>query len=158
MHANSRASGPGSLDTADCRRRSAADSPTAVQPIKLIRLNRRNSRQDTERNETSECLLSCSSATGNRQRYGLIGAKAVCAAGTIWDSQPVTPNDIELHRVTLSDCCAWHRPRILLICKALTTVSHDRGHRFKPCTAQHQIKRLGHFIISLRHTYGTRNG
>jgi hypothetical protein len=62
-------------------------------------------------------------------------------AGTIWDSQPVTPNDFKLRRVTLNDCCAWPSPRIWLICKALTTVSHGRGHRFKPCTA-HQIKHL----------------
>jgi hypothetical protein len=57
----------------------------------------------------------------------------------------MTPNDIELRRVTLSDCCAWPSPRISLICKALTTVSHGRGHRFKPGTA-HQIKhlRVGH--------------
>ena len=28
-------------------------------------------------------------------------------------------------------------PRLSLICKALTTVSHGRGHRFNPCTAHH---------------------
>jgi hypothetical protein len=44
--------------------------------------------------------------------------------GTIQDSQLVTPSDIKLHRVMLSDCCAWRSPHILLICKALTTVSH----------------------------------
>ena len=54
----------------------------------------------------------------------------------------MTPNDIELHRVTLSDCCSWPSPRISWICKALTTVSHGRGHRFKPCTAHHKIKHL----------------
>jgi|HubBroStandDraft_1064217.scaffolds.fasta_scaffold102634_1 hypothetical protein len=68
--------------------------------------------------------------------------QAVCVAGTIWDSQRMTPNDIELRRVTPSGCCAWPSPRIWLICKALNPVSHGRGHRFKPCTA-HQIKYLG---------------
>jgi len=62
----------------------------------------------------------------------------VCVAGTIWDSQPMTPNNIKLRGVTLSDCCAGPFPHISLICKALTTVSHGRGHRFKPCTAHHK--------------------
>jgi hypothetical protein len=60
----------------------------------------------------------------------------------------MTPNDIKLRRVTLSDCCPWPCPRIWLICKALTSVSHGRGHRFKPCTAPHRIKHL-HVILQL---------
>jgi hypothetical protein len=67
----------------------------------------------------------------------------------------MTPNDIELHRVTLSDCCPWPSTRIWLICKALTTVSRGRGHRFKPCTAHHRIKHLRVILQLFSFGFGT---
>jgi hypothetical protein len=67
----------------------------------------------------------------------------------------VTPDDIELHRVMLSDCCPWPSSRISLICNALTTVSHGRGHRFKPCTAHHIIKHLRVILQLYSFGFGT---
>ena len=66
----------------------------------------------------------------------------------------MTPNDTELHGVTLSDCCPSPSPRIWLICEALTTVSHGRGHRFKPCTAHHKSSTYDNAVPEVRQKYG----
>ncbi len=66
----------------------------------------------------------------------------------------MTPNDSELHRVTLSDCCPWPCPRISLICKALTTVSYGRAHRFKPCTPTIESKTYDKSAPEVRQKYG----
>jgi hypothetical protein len=44
----------------------------------------------------------------------------------------MTPDDMELHRVMLSECCAGPSPHISLICKALTTVSHGQDRLTNP--------------------------
>ena len=67
----------------------------------------------------------------------------------------MTPNDIELDRVMLSDCCPCPSSRIGLICKALTTVSHGRRHRFKPGTAHHLIKPLRVILQIFSFGFGT---
>src|SRR6266481_70507 len=45
----------------------------------------------------------------------------------------MTPRDAKL-----SDCCDYPSPRISLISKDPTSVSHGRGHWFDPSTAHHK--------------------